>query len=112
MPDINPLTRESVNGLVVAGSIGNYILYDNKYALRYVGRSDTDLQERLLDHVGEYPYRYFKFWYANSKEEAYYIECEQYHRNENSKKFRNEDHPARPDGMESLRCPICYMPLG
>jgi len=111
MLGFKPLEESTIQTLVEKGSIGNYLLYDSKQCVLYVGRSDTDLQKRLLDHVNEPPYKSFKFSYADSPEEAYYKECKQYHEYEKSGKLRNEKHPDCPDGMGHLRCPVCYFDL-
>lgn len=103
------LKEKEIKESVKEGSIGNYWLFDETLGIRYVGRSDTDLQKRLLDHVNERPYKSFKFSYADSPEEAYFIECKQYHRYIGSGKLRNEKHPDCPDGMGHLRCPECYL---
>lgn len=107
MSDCYLLSRESVERFVRPGTPGNYILYDVSQSIRYVGRSDTDLQQRLFDHVNEKPYQYYKCWPASSPEEAYYKECEQYHQHLGSGKLLNKYHPATPDGTE-LRCPIFW----
>ena len=103
------LDRVTVEKFVPSGSIGNYLLYDSKQCVRYVGRSDTDLQSRLLSHVDESPYRYFKYRTTDSPKSAYYEECEQYHRYLGSGKLMNKNHPDSPDGMSHLRCPICHL---
>lgn len=105
------LKEKEIKESVKEGSIGNYWLFDGTLGIRYVGRSDTDLQKRLLDHVNEPHYKSFKFSYADSPEEAYYKECKQYHEYEKSGKLRNEKHPDCPDGMGHLRCPVCYFDL-
>jgi hypothetical protein len=92
---------------VPKGSIGNYLLYDVANRIRYVGRSDTDLQSRLLSHVDESPYRYFKHWIADSPKKAYVKECEQYHECLASGLLLNQNHPDRPENMPYLRCPVC-----
>jgi hypothetical protein len=93
---------------VPRGSIGNYLLYDVANRIRYVGRSDTDLQSRLLGHVNEdTTYMYFQCWDADSPKEAYYKECEQYHRYLDTGLLLNQNHPDRPENMPYLCCPVC-----
>lgn len=103
------LDRVTVEKFVPSGSIGNYQLLDGEFRIRYVGRSDTDLQSRLLNHVDETPYRYFKCWTTDSSKSAYYEECKQYHRYLGSGKLMNKNHPDSPDGMSHLRCPVCHL---
>jgi len=101
------LDRVTVEKFVPSGSIGNYLLYDGTSRIRYVGRSDTDLQKRLLGHVDEPPYKYFKSSYVASPEEAFYKECEQYHECLASGFLLNKNHPDCPENMPHLCCPIC-----
>ncbi len=109
--DTLDLDISTIRANVKEGSIGNYWLFDGALGIRYVGRSDTDLQSRLLRHVDESPYKSFKFSYAASPKEAYYKECEQYHRYIGSGKLMNKNHPDSPDGMSHLCCPVCYLDL-
>jgi len=51
--DCYQLKSGTIEMFVPRDSIGNYLLYDRTYRIRYVGRSDTDLQSRLLGHVNE-----------------------------------------------------------
>jgi len=102
------LDKSTIQTNVKEGSIGNYWLFDETLGIRYVGRSDTDLQKRLLDHVNERPYKSFKFSYATSPKEAYYKECEQYHEHNKFGRLMNKNHPDRPENMPHLCCPICF----
>jgi len=101
------LDRVTVEKFVPSGSIGNYQLLDRASRIRYVGRSDTDLQSRLLRHVDESPYCYFKYWTTDSPKSAYYEECKQYHKYEAYGWLLNKNHPDRPENMPHLCCPIC-----
>ncbi|MBI2861944.1 MAG: hypothetical protein HYX89_03895 [Chloroflexi bacterium] len=94
------LTADDVRRLVTRTSPGVYILSHDTVA-RYVGRSDTDVRQRLLDHIGTY--RYFWFEYAVSDREAFYGECQLYHRYNPPD---NGVHPAVPPGTHYL-CPVC-----
>ncbi len=107
-PTALQLTVLQVNSNVQP-AIGNYLLghLNQKGALvvKYVGRSDTDLNERLLDHVGEY--EHFTFQYASSEKVAFEQECRDYHRFGGEKgSLDNAVHPDRPDGFY-WKCPIC-----
>jgi len=79
-----------------------------------VGRSDGDLQARLLQHaqsqLGAWDARgcsYFFFDYVDSVQEAFIGECELYHGNGNPP--RNNDpkqHPLQPQGVaRKVLCP-------
>lgn len=73
--------------------------------MAYVGRSDSDLNERLKQHLGE-GFREFKFSIANSVKEAFEKKCKNYHDFGENKKLKNDIHPRRPDGC-SFACPYC-----
>jgi len=103
--------NEDVIDLYVSEKIGNYALgvaHKDTFAVKYVGRSDTNLNQRLKDHIGE-EYPNFKFYYAGSPAEAYASECVDYHRFIDAvKKLDNEIHPDKPkNAPSSLHCPIC-----
>ena len=72
---------------------------------RYVGRSDTSLRERLMDHKGQYSVFFVR--YADTPDEAFRFECEFYHRYIDT--IENKIHPDRPD-VSSAVCPICGSP--
>jgi len=105
--DCYQLKSGTIEMFVPKGSIGNYLLYDRTYRIRYAGRSDTDLQSRLLSHVDESPYLYFKYWIADSPKKAYFKECEQYHECLTLGLLLNQNHPDRPENMPYLCCPVC-----
>lgn len=104
------LNPDEIDKFVEVGSIGNYALgyrdLEGTFIVRYVGRSDTDLNSRLKDHVNEDPeYRRFKFVTFDSAVDAYKLECQNYHDFDN---LKNEYHPRKPDGMENkVFCPVC-----
>lgn len=94
-----PLTNESIDKRVLKDSIGNYSLgytkdADGSFIVKYVGRSDTDLNARLKTHVGKYPD--FKFSYSTSAKEAYAKELRNYTDFGGSDALDNEIEPARP----------------
>lgn len=69
----------------------------------YVGRSDEDLADALLRHVGSYSR--FSFELAGSPAEAFQVQCLTFHR---LRPVDNYSHPERPvDG--NARCPICAL---
>jgi hypothetical protein len=105
-----PLTEEVVD-LNVEEKIGNYALgiaHKDIFAVQYIGRSDTNLNKRLKDHIGE-GYPAFKFYYATNSKEAYTNECIDYHRFiDANKRLDNEIHPDKPkNAPSSLVCPVC-----
>ena len=111
------LTNEEIERIVGENRIGNYALgYLNAKAtfiVRYVGRSDTDLRERIkhgiVDMEADSSCRYerFKFSYAENVQEAYEKECRNYHDFGGDRgKLRNTIHPAKPEGFNG-KCPVC-----
>ena len=101
------LTNEEIDKQVTKKSPGNYALgytKDGTFYVKYVGRSDTDLNKRLKDWVGKY--KKFKFSYATSPKAAFEKECHNYHDFGESDKLDNDNHPQRPDGT-NWKCPVC-----
>ena len=103
------LTRENIDRFVKQGQIGNYALgyvEAGTFYVCYVGRSDTDLNLRLKDHLDENPdYECFKFKYAATVIDAYEMECRNYHDFPNS---NNIIHPVKPKGYTNkCNCPVC-----
>lgn len=105
-----PLTTEKIDELVTRTSAGNYALGDvsnRKFIVRYVGRSDDDINHRLKRWVGKSKrYKRFRFSYADSPKAAFEKECNNYHDFGESQKLDNKQHPERPDGT-NWKCPIC-----
>ena len=103
------LTNEEIDERVSKKSPGNYALgyrdeEDKKFVVRYVGRSDDDLKQRLKKQVEEY--KRFKFSYATSSKEAFKKECKNYHDSGESENLDNTNHPDRPDDSD-WECPFC-----
>ncbi len=91
-------------GIVVTRDFpGTYVLSRDGTHADYIGRSDSNLKERLLKHKNNGYYRYVWFDYAVSPKEAYEVECEWYHR---YGPLNNVFHPGVP-GSSHLICPIC-----
>ena len=100
-----PFDRESITKYVEKEKIGNYALgkMDGQvFRVSYVGRSDTDLRKRLLNHIDE-PYTHFKYSYATSKKAAFEKECKNFH---DFNPPDNSIHPDRPEGTD-WKCPLC-----
>jgi hypothetical protein len=112
MPTLNmqgpyPLTIDKINEVVTRKSPGNYALghSDEKtFYVKYVGRADSDLNDRLKKWVGSYPE--FKFSYASSPKAAFEKESHNYHDFGGADKLDNDIHPDRPDGTD-WACPVC-----
>lgn len=98
---------KSINNVVTSVFAGNYALgylnKNNEFVVQYVGSSDSDVRERLLQHIGE-KYGVFKFSYATSPKAAFEKECKNYH---DFKPSNNQIHPDRPSNSKSWKCPRC-----
>lgn len=98
--------KETINDVITRTSAGNYALgyVDNStFYVLYVGRADSDVKERLLQHLGE-KYTEFKFSYATSPKSAFEKECQNYH---DFNPRDNKIHPDRPSNSKDWKCPVC-----
>jgi hypothetical protein len=99
------LTNAGIDGAVRGVGPGAYALGTSDTAgnltVRYVGRSDDDLNARLKQHLGKY--QHFKYAFFPTAKAAFDKECALYH---DFKPSDNAIHPARPQGS-MLRCPVC-----
>jgi hypothetical protein len=105
--DTHPLTRHRVREVVSKGQSGFYRLgyiLDERFQTTYVGRSDTCLRRRLLDHVRERWQERFIVRPTLSRKEAYRLECLFYHLER--AELGNKIHPGKPAGIET-ECPYC-----
>lgn len=112
------LSEEIINRIIEPNRIGNYAygyLNDSgSFIVKYVGRSDSDLQSRikhgLQDRLNDEnckKYERFKFSYASNVKEAYDKECRNYHDFGGEEGLLNNvRHPDKPDG-EYYKCHIC-----
>ena len=101
------LTNNKIDQEVTKTSAGNYALGHNEkntFIVKYVGRSDDDLNKRLKDWVGDF--ERFKYSYATSPKAAFEKECRNYHDFGENKNLNNEYHPDRPD-ESTWKCPVC-----
>ena len=99
-----PLTGDGINSNVTQTSAGAYALgraEGDTFYIKYVGRSDKDVNDRLHDHVGTHPR--FKFEYYGSAKAAFEKECRLYH---DFDPPENDVHPGRPSGS-GWNCPSC-----
>lgn len=99
----HPLTTKGIDDNVKGVSPGAYALGDvndkGVFLVSRVGRSDTDLNDRLHDYKGDYAK--FKYGFLETPKEAFFKECNLYH---DFDPPDNRIHPDRPDGT-NLRCP-------
>lgn len=106
-----PFTSREVDLRITRHQVGNYALgYLDKqrvFHVQYVGRSDTDVNARIKDHLQEERYNYFKFSYASSPKDAFEKECQNYHDFGESRKLDNDIHPDLPDNSPNWKCPVC-----
>jgi len=98
------LTEEEINRQVEP-TPGVYALdqnYDSgPFRVTYVGRSDTNLNQRLHEHRPKY--KRFQYHYFATPQEAFEKECNLYHDFNPPARI---SHPARPHGT-NWRCPRC-----
>jgi hypothetical protein len=104
------LTEEIIDKFV-ENKVGNYALgvaAKGIFAVKYVGRSDTNINSRLKGHLDE-SYAHFEFTYTSNPIAAYQKECRDYHAFiDAGKKLDNDIHPRKPkDAPKDLKCSIC-----
>lgn len=102
-----PLTDKKIDEVVTKTSAGNYALGYTKesvFYVKYIGRSDNDLNMRLKNWVGKYTE--FKFSYATSPKAAFDKECNNFHDFGETDKLDNTIHPDRPNNS-GWKCPQC-----
>lgn len=104
------LTEGQIDSNVLAQA-GTYVLANTNNNAIYVGRADTDLNNRVKDHLPQNEVNIcikrsgvtvFYFEHTQSSKDAYILECDWYH------KYRptcNAAHPAK--GFLNWFCPIC-----
>lgn len=123
------LDRDTIERSVNLPLPGAYVLRaDGWFPRFYVGRSDSDVRDRLKRQAYERGksrsgnggiadflaprFNEFVFWYALSPAMAHKLECELYHYLLESPRFGILDnlvHPDSPAGC-SVPCPICGLP--
>lgn len=98
------LTAEVIDRVVTRTSPGAYALgrvdADGVFRVGYVGRSDSNVGDRLHDHVGKYAK--FKYGYHNTAKAAFDKECRLYH---DFNPPGNDVHPSAPRGAD-WDCPV------
>lgn len=99
----------TINEKIPEGVIGNYALghiEGDAFVVEYVGRSDTDLRERLPHDIGQYTH--FKVSIASSSLDAYHKECKNWREfGGETGLLDNKIHPDKPDNVKVAFCPIC-----
>ena len=112
--DIPYLNEKNVDDQVEKDKLGVYGLdrgkKDDPFKVYYIGRADNCLNTRLKKHIGEKyentTYKWFKYDYAKSIQDAYNKECKCYHHYGGKEKLDNEIHPRKPEGT-NYKCPVC-----
>lgn len=103
-------TPDVVRTVVAPNMIGAYALgnvENGEFVVKYVGRSDSSLQQRLLAHNYLYCFEYFIFQYAPTPKEAFELESRWWHDcRTNHIPLKNKIHPDSPAGL-GLSCPYC-----
>jgi len=103
------LTSTEIDSYVTRTSPGNYALgyvKDKTFFVKYVGRSDSDVNSRLKSHASQTKYKSYKFSYATSPKAAFEKECQNFHDFGGSKNLDNTIHPDRPNN-NGWKCPVC-----
>ena len=100
------LNEATINEKVTRKWPGNYALINAwSHNIKYIGRSDTDVNGALMQHIGP-AYSQFKFEYALSSQDAFEKECETFHGFPKSYKIDNRNHPE-PPADSGWKCPKC-----
>jgi hypothetical protein len=98
---------KTINEKVTRVSPGNYVLgrrnEHGTFLFSYIGRANTDLNSKLKSRAAKMDKPFFKFRYSDSAQEAFRIECENYH--DYVKDGKNK-HPKRPADTD-WKCPRC-----
>ncbi len=101
-------TSSEIDRVVTITSPGNYALGytkdDGTFIVRYVGRSDGDVNRELKARLTN-KYSKFKYSYATSPKAAFEKECHNYH-DFGGSALDNQMHPSRPAGS-NWKCPVC-----
>lgn len=92
-----------VRALIPPEQVGSYILYRAAVPV-YVGRSDSDLRRRLLQHTGAGTAEYFSYDIHPSPWQAFQAECSLYHATIGQ--LTNRVHPRAPTSVATV-CPFC-----
>lgn len=109
MSQVHELNRSNVRLNVERKTIGSYLLGyidpEDEFIPLYPGRSDTNLQNRLLRHASLGYFTHFRFFPTNRIREAFLRECRDYHLLLRAG-ITNIIHPRHPNGLP-YSCPYC-----
>jgi hypothetical protein len=103
------LTPQRVRDVVPTGATGFYRVgsyRDGRFWPHYVGRSDTRLQSRLLDHARSQRGTHFEAVVTDTIRRAFELECRGWHLW--GDRLENKVHPARPKFL-GYACPYCAL---
>ena len=92
-----------VRAMVPSALIGTYVLYRDRTPV-YIGRSDRDLQQRLLQHSAAGRGDYFTYDIHRHPLIAFDVECSLFHALNDD--LTNRIHPDHPNYQEAA-CPFC-----
>jgi len=101
------LTDEKIDQFICGRSPGNYalgIVKGHAFIVKYIGRSDVDINGALKSWIGHYSY--FKWSYASSEKSAYDKECQNFHDFGETDALDNTQHPEKSEGVD-WSCLIC-----
>jgi hypothetical protein len=93
-----------IRALIPPRKIGAYVLYTAKGSPYYIGRSDTDIQRRLLRHCTDRCGDYFTYDVYTTPAKAFDMECALFHLL--APRLSNRIHPDRPD-FHQTPCAFC-----
>ncbi|MFO7675334.1 MAG: hypothetical protein R6X12_03340 [bacterium] len=103
------LSPEELNRVLPRPHPGNFAIGyrrdDGRFVVRYVGRSDSDLNRTLREQETDGS-TWFAWSYAPSEKAAFDKECRNYHDFGESAGLENEEHPL-PPGQTRWHCPVC-----
>ena len=106
--EIHELDRKTVSSAIAQQTIGTYRLGDftpdGGFRPRYIGRSTTCLQNRLLDHASRARYSAFQYQRWDSVRETYEVECLWFHSMRD--RLDNTRHPDAPRSLP-YTCKYC-----
>ncbi len=89
---------------------GNYLFLrkeTDSYTVGYVGRSEKNLRQEILQQMGTYRANHcthFVYALANTVRETFETECREYHKYGGKEKLNNRYHPDQPAG-HNYPCP-------
>jgi hypothetical protein len=102
-----PFDIKTIDEKVTRVSAGNFALgrknESGAFLINYIGRALTDLNSKLKSWVEKTDKPFFKFRYSVSAQDAFGIECENYH---DFVKDGKNKHPRRPASTD-WKCPRC-----